>query len=110
LQFQTARYLFAGLHAVERIDQVPSYHIALRQVIKRGRQQGAASRRLVLEADFVLFAFGRLEGVAVEVGGGLWQERLRVTGVGRHAVVEQVERAELTGGGGVAGLGVDAGQ
>ncbi|MNI74602.1 hypothetical protein D3C73_1306960 [compost metagenome] len=94
-QFQALGDLLASGDTVDRVGQVAGQHVLLGQVVQRGGEHRCAAWWLVLQAHFVLFAFGGFVGTAAT----LWLERGGVAGVGRQAVVEQVERADRASGG-----------
>ncbi|MNI27884.1 hypothetical protein D3C73_816400 [compost metagenome] len=66
-------------------------NVFLGQVVDRRAQQGIAARWLVLDAQFPLFAFSRLERIGRRCGGVAgWLERFGVRQVRHDAVVEHV--------------------
>ncbi|MCY1464015.1 hypothetical protein D9M71_819880 [compost metagenome] len=73
--------------------------VLLCDFIRRERNHAARTRRLVLDADLGLLAFGRLEGLVFEAGAVDRLERGGIAGIGRQAVLEQIDRAGAPRGG-----------
>ncbi|MDT4826320.1 hypothetical protein FQZ97_596290 [compost metagenome] len=98
LELETAHLDFADLTAdTGLVDR----DVFLGQVEHRCGQQYLGTGRLVLQAQFVLVAFGRFErGGGACAGRGL--ERLGVGNVGREAGVEHVAQRGVAGDRGVA--------
>lgn len=64
---------------------------------QRGGVETVAIRRLESRAEFLLLALGRHQGHTGGVGVGVRAERSGIAGVGRQAVVEQVQRVDPSG-------------
>ena len=72
-------------------------HVLLCQVEHSSGEQAIAAWRLVLDAQFVLLAFGRFEGIgAVDGGTGGSLERLGIGDVRRQAVIEYIAESCVT--------------